>query len=130
MELSIRNGFKREKQRKQGQTGTGFMWTLIKGAFWFSLVLIALPLFNPESSDRLAEGPKFETAGSMSAAWALYDDVTSICEREPQVCEVGSHTIGVLGARAKEGARIAYQYLDDKFGEETPDELTTASIPE
>jgi hypothetical protein len=33
------------------------MWTLIKGAFWFSLVLVALPLFNPESSERLENGP-------------------------------------------------------------------------
>ena len=106
------------------------MWTLIKGTFWFSLVLIALPLFNSESSDRLEQGPQFETAGSMAAIWALYDDVTSICEREPHVCEVGTHTVGVLGARAKEGARIAYQYLDSQFGADSADDLTTASIPE
>lgn len=104
------------------------MWTLIKGTFWFSLVLIALPLFSAESTDRLEEGPQFQTAGSMAAVWTLYDDITSICEREPQVCEVGTHTIGVLGARAKEGARIAYQYLDDQFGADDADGLTTASI--
>lgn len=106
------------------------MWTLIKGAFWFSLVLVALPLFSPDSAERLESGPQFETAGSMTAAWALYDDVTSICEREPDVCDVGTHTIGVIGARAKEGARVAYQFLDNKFGDPQPDNLTTASIPE
>ena len=112
------------------------MWTLIKGAFWFSLVLVALPLFNPESTERLDNGPQFETTGSMSAAFALYDDVTSICERRPQVCEVGTHTLGVIGSQAKEGARIAYNFLDKQFGDDqfvdgdinTPDDLTTASI--
>lgn len=106
----------------------------MKGAFWFSLVLIALPLFNPESSERLETGPTFESAGSVSAAMALYQDVMSICERQQEVCEVGTQTIGVLGARAKEGARIAYNFLDNQFGEpdslSTGDDLTTASIPD
>lgn len=110
------------------------MWTLMKGAFWFSLVLIALPLFSPESTERLETGPTFESAGSVSAAMALYQDVMSICEREQEVCDVGSHTIGVLGARAKEGARIAYNFLDGQFGDSeslSPNsDLTTASIPE
>jgi hypothetical protein len=109
------------------------MWTLIKGAFWFSLVLIALPLFNPESAERLESGPTFESAGSASAVMALYQDVISICEREPEVCTVGTHTIGVLGARAKEGARIAYNFLDNQFGDQdklTPNsDLSMASIP-
>lgn len=110
------------------------MWTLLKGAFWFSLVLVALPLFSPESSERLETGPTFESTGSASAAMALYEDVITICEREPEVCDVGTHTIGVLGARAKEGARIAYNFLDNQFGDQDSlspsDDLTTASIPE
>lgn len=96
------------------------MWTLFKGCLWFSLVLIALPLFDADSTKRLEQGPNFETAGSVSAAMSLYQDVTSICEREPDVCDVAGHTVGVLGARAKEGARIAYQFLDDQLGDTDP----------
>lgn len=111
------------------------MWTILKGCFWFSLVLIALPLFDAESTKRLESGPDFEASGSVSAAMSLYGDVTSICEREPDVCEVAGQTIGVLGARAKEGARIAYQFLDRQFGSRSEaeldiiaDQITTSSI--
>lgn len=111
------------------------MWTILKGCFWFSLVLIALPLFDSESTTRLESGPKFETTGSVNAAMSLYGDVISICEREPDVCKVAGQTVGVLGARAKEGARIAYQFLDRQFGTDSEaendiiaDQITTSSI--
>lgn len=112
------------------------MWTILKGCFWFSLVLIALPLFDAESTQRLEAGPNFETAGSISAAMSLYSDVTSICQREPDVCAVANQTVGVLGARAKEGARIAYQFLDNQFGADAQaeqsdmvaDQITTSAI--
>lgn len=111
------------------------MWTILKGCFWFSLVLIALPLFDADSTKRLESGPNFETTGSVTAAVSLYRDITSICQREPDVCEVAGQTVGVLGARAKEGARIAYQFLDNKFGSDVDvehdvitDRITTSSI--
>ena len=33
------------------------MWFLIKGTFWFSLVLVLLPFLNAESSAKLEQGP-------------------------------------------------------------------------
>ena len=33
------------------------MWFLIRGAFWFSLVLVMLPIFDQDATDRLANEP-------------------------------------------------------------------------
>ncbi|WP_394690042.1 DUF5330 domain-containing protein [Hoeflea sp.] len=104
------------------------MWFLIKGSFWFSLVLIALPVFDSGSREALENAPPLEVGQSMAAAMEAFDDIKQICVRKPDVCETGSETFAALGIRAKEGARIAYEFLDAKFtdGEE---ELMTGSLP-
>ena len=64
-------------------------------------------------------------------------DVTGICERKPEVCEVGGALVGSMGVRAREGARLAYEALDGQFGEAEaesalarPSEATPAFDPE
>lgn len=104
------------------------MWFLIKGSFWFSLVLIALPLFSSESRDALEQAPPLEVGESMAAALEAFDDIRQICVRKPEVCETGGETFAALGIRAKEGARIAYEFLDSKFAG-ADDGLVTGSLP-
>ena len=104
------------------------MWVLIKGSFWFSLVLIALPLFDSGSQEALEAAPPLEVGQSMAAAVEALDDIRQICVRKPDVCETGSETFAALGMRAREGARIAYQFLDSKFADGEPD-LVTGSLP-
>jgi hypothetical protein len=89
--------------------------------FWFSLVLLVLPL-----------GPQGE-AGSVGAVQAFlaareaFSDVTGMCERKPEVCRTGKEAMLMIGARAREGARIAIGMLaEDGAG---PDRTaTTGSI--
>lgn len=129
-----------------GQAREGFdMWFLIKGSFWFTLVLLALPLFEPAVTGERA--PTFEGENAPSERIAIgqsfgvaleaLNDIRAICERKPDVCEKGGETIAALGAQARDGARIAYQLLDDKFGgsaaEDQPahydnDAVTTGSV--
>jgi hypothetical protein len=104
------------------------MWFLIKGSFWFSLVLIALPFLDQNSREALEDAPPLEVSQSMAAAVEALEDIRQICVRKPEVCETGSETFAALGSRAKEGARIAYQFLDSKFADGEPD-LTTGSLP-
>jgi hypothetical protein len=104
------------------------MWFLIKGSFWFSLVLIALPLFDSGSRETLENAPPLEVGQSMAAAMEALDDIRQICVRKPEVCETGSETFAALGIRAKEGARIAYEFLDAKFTD-GEDALITGSLP-
>lgn len=104
------------------------MWFMIKGAFWFSLVLIALPMLSPQSREALDGAPPVEVADSVSAAIAAFDDIRQICVRKPDVCDTGGKTFAALGVRAKEGARVAYEFLDSKFAGDDA-KLTTASVP-
>lgn len=104
------------------------MWFLIKGSFWFSLVLIALPVFDSGSRETLENAPPLEVGQSMAAAMDAFEDIKQICLRKPDVCETGSETFAALGIRAKEGARIAYEFLDSKFTD-GESELMTGSLP-
>ncbi|WP_214473314.1 DUF5330 domain-containing protein [Mesorhizobium sp. dw_380] len=102
------------------------MFFLIRMAFWFSLVLLALPL--GVSSDE----PGQESVGPIQALFAARDavgDIAGICERKPDVCETGKSAMYTITARAKETARIAAAMLNDKSaGLDTS--TMTASVPE
>lgn len=91
------------------------MWLFIKGSFWFSLVLVLLPVFSGVSSQRLADAPPVEMSDAFAAASGAYDYLSNICAEKPDVCEKGSKTFTALGYRAKEGARVAFDYLNTKF---------------
>lgn len=100
------------------------MGFLIKSAFWLSLVLLVLPLGGGNEEGEPAVGA-FET---FSAARAAIDDLTGLCERQPEVCEVGRSALHTIGVRAREGARIAYGMLDEQL-DETGDPIHTGSVP-
>lgn len=96
------------------------MGFLVKMAFWFSLVLLVLPL---NTGEQPGEVPSVGAIQAFLAAREAVGDVTGICERKPDVCETGKSAFHTIGVRAREGARIAFEMLDDKFGE--PDTATT-----
>jgi hypothetical protein len=93
------------------------MWFLIKGTFWFSLVLVLLPFLDATSSRTLEMGPKVDVGDTLSAASEAFGYISAICVEKPEVCEKGAETFVALGHRAREGARIAYQFLDQQFAE-------------
>jgi hypothetical protein len=98
------------------------MGFLLRIAFWFSLVLLVLPLGTPDGSDTPSVGP----VETFLAARQAIGDVTSICERQPAACEVGRSALQTVGVRAKEAARIAYHMLDESM--QTPDVVTTGTV--
>ena len=84
------------------------MGFLIRMAFWFSLVLLALPL-GPAGED----GQSISPVQAFFAAREAVDDVSGICERKPDVCEIGKAAMQTIGVRARETARIAYEMLEE-----------------
>jgi hypothetical protein len=90
------------------------MGFLIRMAFWFSLVLLALPL-DPAGNGT----PGVNPIQAFFAAKEAVDDVAGICERKPGVCEVGKAAMHTIGVRARETARIAYEMLEEN-GAATP----------
>ena len=93
------------------------MWFLIKGTFWFSLVLVTLPFLDPASTSTLENGPKVDVGDTVSAATEAFGYISALCVQKPDVCEKGAETFVALGHRAREGARIAYLFLDQQFAE-------------
>ncbi|KWT80031.1 DUF5330 domain-containing protein [Agrobacterium radiobacter] len=90
------------------------MWFLIKGTFWFSLVLVALSYFG-SSNDPTKEPSAFDLPSAVSAAGEAYRYVSAICIEKPDVCVKGAETFHALGERAKEGAKVAYELLDKQL---------------
>lgn len=82
------------------------MGFLIRMAFWFSLVLLVLPLGTDGATG-------VNPIQAFFAAKQAVDDVSGICERKPDVCAVGKAAIQTIGVRAKESARIAFEMLEE-----------------
>jgi hypothetical protein len=102
------------------------MGFLIRVTFWFSLVLLALPL-NVGTDE--AGRPSVSPLQALFAAREAVGDIAGICERKPDVCETGKSAMHTITARAKETAKIAAAMLDDKTA--APDtSTTTGSVPE
>ena len=93
------------------------MWWMIKGSFWFSLVLVLLPFLSSGSAGRLANAPPVEMADAFAAATGAYTYLSGLCSEKPDVCEKGAKTFTALGYRAKEGAFVAYEYLNEQFAD-------------
>jgi hypothetical protein len=93
------------------------MWFLIKTAFWFSLVLVLLPVFSSQSTSRLENDPKVQVSDAVSAATGAFQYVSALCYERPDVCVKGGETLTALGYRAREGALIAYQFIDHQLGD-------------
>jgi hypothetical protein len=92
------------------------MFFLIRTAFWFSLVLVLLPVFNSQSTSRLQGAPQVQMSDAVSAATGAYQYVSGLCYERPDVCVKGGETLTALGYRAREGARIAYEFIDHQIG--------------
>ena len=82
------------------------MGFLIRTIFWFSLVLLILPLGGGSTDEGRQDVSPFQAFFAMREA---VGDLTAICERKPGVCEVGSAAFHTIKARAGESARIAYE---------------------
>ncbi|MGV3553164.1 DUF5330 domain-containing protein [Rhizobium sp.] len=94
------------------------MWFLIKAGFWFSLVLVMLPIFDQDATDRLSKEKGVELTDALGAAAGVISYATDLCAQKPDVCIKGAETVSTLGVRAREGARVAYTYLDTQFTDE------------
>ncbi len=91
------------------------MFFLMRTAFWLTLVLVLIPLGSDEDSTPV------ETVNPVSAylaAQATVSDIGSFCSRNPDACETGGEALSAIGSRARDGARIVYQFLDQQMANE------------
>lgn len=103
------------------------MFFLIRMAFWFSLVLLALPfdtVTDPEGQ------PSVSPIQALVAAGEAVGDISGLCERKPEVCETGKSAMHTVTVRAIKTAKIAAEMLDESDPAAQPDtKTTTSSLP-
>lgn len=104
------------------------MWFLVKAIFGFALVLLILPFFSSAPEPAADPGQQVAIGDTIEAAKLALDDVTGICQRRPDVCKAGGAALSALGNQAREGALIAYRYLDSHFGGGKADMVETGTI--
>lgn len=100
------------------------MGLLLRMTFWFSMVLLALP-FGMGADDR----PKVGPIDALIAAKAAVGDVAGLCARQPEACETGREAFAVIGTRARESARIAYQLIEESQALDTEGTGSTRAAP-
>lgn len=110
--------------RQQG-TAVGF---LIRMTFWFSLVLLLLPLSTGAQNGESPVGP----LQALLAAREAVTDIAGICERKPEVCETGASALHTIAGRAREGTRLVLRYVDEDEtpAAETDMQAVTGSVPD
>jgi hypothetical protein len=86
--------------------------TLFKLGFWGGLTL----LFIPVDLGAKNEGRTVSAFEAVIAAKETIDDLRAICVRKPEVCETGGAALQTISARAKAGAKMVLQYVEDEPG--------------
>ncbi len=88
---------------------------LIRAAFWLSLVVLFLPA-EPGSNEPAPGVSAFE---AVSAARATAADLSTFCDRNPDVCATGSTALQVFAQKVRYGAHLIRGYFDGQ-AEDTP----------
>jgi Family of unknown function (DUF5330) len=84
--------------------------TLFKLSFWGGLTLLFIPVDLGASH----EGRPVSAFEAIIAAKETVADLRAICVRKPDVCETGSAALQTISARAKAGARLVLEYVEDE----------------
>ena len=79
-----------------------------------------VPTFaGSESSTPASAQSQVSASSAVSAASATVSDLVHFCERQPNACVVGAQAAAVVGEKAQAGAKILYEYLNDKANPKT-----------
>ncbi len=104
------------------------MFFLLRTAFWLTLVLVLIPL----GSDAQSESEEsIDPVAAYFAAQATVSDLGGFCTRNPAACQTGGEALAAIGSRARDGARIVYEFLDSQVADDGQGAITaTAPAPE
>ena len=90
------------------------MFFLLRTAFWLTLVLVLIPLGSEKTGE---PDTAVDPVAAFAAAQATMSDLGGFCGRNPHACQTGGEALAAIGARARDGARIVYEFLDDQVVE-------------
>ncbi len=99
---------------------------LIRVAFWLSIVLVLLPTGgSKQASQMAAQGNEITAVGAASAAAATVSDMSQFCARQPDACAVGAQAAGAFGQRVQAGAKMLYEFLNEKIAAQATGSVAT-----
>lgn len=90
------------------------MFFLLRTAFWLTLVLVLIPLGSEQENTTVEN---VDPVSAFLAAQATVSDIGGFCGRNPQACETGGNALTAIGSRARDGARIVYEFLDTQIAD-------------
>jgi hypothetical protein len=100
------------------------MWFLVRIVFWLGLIIALLPSAPFRQGTSASRG----AVDSLGAASAAVSDIRQFCVRQPDACAAGSEAIAQFVQNAEAGAKLLYQFLNERKVE---DELPiTMKIPD
>jgi hypothetical protein len=95
------------------------MFFLLRVAFWLTIVLALLPSGGAQQSAQASAQPKVGPTEAVVAAGAAVSDMSSFCERQPDACVVGAQAAVAIGQRAQAGAKMVYEFFNDRVSHGT-----------
>ena len=98
------------------------MFFLLRCAFWLTIALALLP---SGGSQPVAQGPQIGAVEAVTAAGAAVSDMGGFCDRQAEACEVGAQAAVAIGQRAQAGAKMVYEFINDRVARGE-----TGSVPE
>ena len=85
--------------------------------FWLGVVLVLLPSGGAkETSPASGQGSAVSANEAVSAASATVSDMRHFCTRQPEACAVGAQAAAALGQRAQAGAKMVFEFLNERYG--------------
>src|SRR5271170_7664959 len=103
----------------------GFMFFLLRMAFWLGLVLILLP----SGSSQRAPASEVGASDAITAASATVGDLRQFCTRQPDACTVGTQVATALGYKAQAGAKMLYDFLTEQLAPKETGSIASGSVP-
>jgi hypothetical protein len=101
------------------------MMFLLRVAFWFGVVLVLLPSGGAKDTPRAAQGSAISATEAVTAASATVSDMSHFCSRQPEACAVGAQAAAVLGQRAQAGAKMVYDFVNERRSQQTTGSVAT-----
>ncbi len=100
------------------------MFFLLRVGFWLTVVLALLPSGGSQPSSQAQAG----ATDVVVAAGAAVSDMSGFCDRQPEACVVGSQAAVAIGQRAQAGAKMVYEFINERMARSETGSLPDAKV--
>ena len=98
---------------------------LLKTVFWLAFLIAIIPAGKQAST--VPQG-RVSTIEVLSVARDVWTDLAAFCDRNHETCETGNRLAAEFGAKARNGAKVLYVYLDGHFGPSSTDDFVSGAV--